>query len=51
VQFLSKQPRTDFSFPDKVAAGRIPDAPAPKRESAPSPGPAKPVMVPIPPLE
>jgi hypothetical protein len=31
--------------------GRIPDAPAPKRESASSPAPAKPVMVPIAPLE
>jgi hypothetical protein len=30
---------------------RIPDAPAPKPESAPTPGPAKPVMVPIAPLE
>lgn len=31
--------------------GRIPDAPAKKRESASSPAPAKPVMVPIAPLE
>ena len=31
--------------------GRMPDASAPKLENAPSPGPAKPVMVPIAPLE
>ena len=31
--------------------GRIPDAPAPRLESAPSVGPAKPAMVPIAPLE
>jgi hypothetical protein len=31
--------------------GQMPDAPAPKLENAPSPGPAKPVMVPIAPLE
>ena len=31
--------------------GRMPDAPAPKLGNAPSPGPAKPVMVPIAPLE
>ena len=31
--------------------GRIPDAPAPRLESVPSVGPAKPVMVPIAPLE
>ena len=31
--------------------GQMPDAPAPKLENAPSPGPAKPAMVPIAPLE
>jgi len=35
----------------KMPPGRMPEAPAPKPESAPSLGPAKPVMVPIAPLE
>jgi hypothetical protein len=38
-------------FRQPMPPGRIPDAPAPKRESASSPAPAKPVMVPIAPLE
>jgi hypothetical protein len=38
-------------FRQSIPPGRIPDAPAPERESAFSPAPAKPVMVPIAPLE
>jgi hypothetical protein len=34
-----------------MSPGRMPDASAPKLENAPSAGPAKPVMVPIAPLE
>jgi hypothetical protein len=38
-------------FRQSMPPGRIPDAPVPKHESASSPAPAKPVMVPIAPLE
>jgi hypothetical protein len=48
----SEAPPADLPLENRaMPPGRIPDAPAPKRESAPSPGPAKPVMVPIAPLE
>ena len=48
----SEAPPADLSLENRaMPPGRIPDAPAPKLESAPSVGPAKPAMVPIAPLE
>ena len=48
----SEAPPADLPLEGRVMPpGRMPDAPAPKLENAPSPGPAKPVMVPIAPLE
>ena len=48
----AEAPPSDLPLENRaMPAGRIPDAPAPKLESAPSVGPAKPVMVPIAPLE
>jgi hypothetical protein len=48
----SEAPPADLSLENRaMPPERIPDAPAPKLESVPSVGPAKPVMVPIAPLE
>ena len=48
----AEAPPSDLPLENRaMPAGRIPDAPAPKLESAPSVAPAKPVMVPIAPLE
>jgi hypothetical protein len=48
----SEAPPADLPLENRaMPPGRIPDAPAPGLESAPSVGPAKPVMVPIAPLE
>jgi len=48
----SEAPPADLPLESRaMPPGRMPDAPATKLENAPSPGPAKPVMVPIAPLE
>jgi hypothetical protein len=48
----SEAPPADLPLEGRVMPpGRMPDAPAPKLENALGPGPAKPVMVPIAPLE
>jgi len=48
----SEAPPADLPLENRaMPPGRIPDAPAPRLESAPSVAPAKPAMVPIAPLE